>query len=248
MITIKSAQEIEYMRHAGQIVSETHKLLEKAIRPGVTTKELDSIAEEYIRSQGAEPSFKGYNGFPASICASVNEEVVHGIPGLTKLKDGNIISIDIGAIYKGYHGDAARTHPVGNISEEAKRLIQVTRDSFFEGLKFAVEGNRLSDISSAIQKYVECHGYSVVRDFVGHGIGQQMHEEPQIPNFGNPGRGPRLLTGMALAIEPMVNAGKHHVKILPNRWTVITVDGSFSAHYEHTIVIGQEGPEILTDT
>ncbi|MBZ4645211.1 MAG: methionyl aminopeptidase [Petroclostridium sp.] len=248
MITVKAAQEIEYMRKAGRIVAETHDLLEKAIRPGITTEELDSIAEEYIRSQGAIPSFKGYNGFPASICASVNAEVVHGIPSLNKLKDGDIISIDIGVMYKGYHGDAARTHPVGNISEEAKRLIKVTRESFYKGVKYAVEGNRLSDISSAIQKYVEQHGYSVVRDFVGHGIGQNMHEEPQIPNYGPPGRGPRLLAGMTLAIEPMVNMGKHHVKILPNRWTVVTVDGSLSAHYEHTVAITKGYPEILTGT
>ncbi|WHH61449.1 type I methionyl aminopeptidase [Petroclostridium sp. X23] len=248
MITIKSAQEIEYMRQAGRIVAQAHDILERAIRPGITTKELDSIVEEFIRSQGAVPSFKGYNGFPASICASVNGEVVHGIPGLTKLKDGDIISVDIGAMHNGYHGDAARTHPVGNVSDEAMRLIEVTQQSFYEGIKHAVEGSRLSDISSAVQKYVEDHGYSVVRDFVGHGIGQQMHEEPQIPNYGNPGRGPRLIAGMTLAIEPMVNAGKHDVKIMPNRWTVVTADGSLSAHYEHTILIAQGGPEILTST
>ncbi|MDK2798987.1 MAG: methionyl aminopeptidase [Clostridiales bacterium] len=248
MITIKSAREIEYMREAGRIVAEAHNLIEKAIRPGITTKELDNIAEQYILSQGAVPSFKGYNGFPASICASVNHEVVHGFPGLNELKDGDIISIDIGAMYKGYHGDAARTHPVGNVTDEAKRLIKVTRESFYEGIKHAVEGNRLSDISSAIQKYVENHGYSVVREFVGHGIGKKMHEEPQIPNYGPPGRGPRLQTGMTLAVEPMVNMGKYHVRILPNQWTVVTVDGSMSAHYEHTIVITQGEAEILTTT
>ncbi|MCG8501916.1 MAG: type I methionyl aminopeptidase [Firmicutes bacterium] len=246
MITIKSTQELEYMRQAGRIVFESHELLKKTIRPGITTKELDSIIEQYILSQGATPSFKGYNGFPASICASVNNEVVHGIPSLNKLKDGDIISIDIGAIYKGYHGDAARTHPVGKISEDAARLISVTEESFFEGMKYAVEGNRLSDISAAIQTYVENHGYSVVRDLVGHGIGRNMHEEPQIPNYGKPHRGPRLRAGMTLAIEPMINAGKYHVEILPDQWTVVTADGSLSAHYEHTIAITQGEPELLT--
>jgi len=246
MITIKSSQEIELMREAGRIVADTHRLLEKAIKPGITTKELDEIAEQYIRSQDAVPSFKGYNGFPASICTSVNEQVVHGIPSLNKLKDGDIISIDIGAIYKGYHGDAAKTYPVGNISEEAARLIRVTEESFYEGIKYAVEGNRLSDISSAIQQYVEKHGYSVVREFVGHGIGRQMHEEPQVPNYGNPGRGPRLRAGMTLAIEPMVNAGKYHVRILSNNWTVVTADNSLSSHYENTIAITNGAPEILT--
>ncbi len=246
MITIKSTQELEYMRQAGRIVFESHELLKKTIRPGITTKELDSIIEQYILSQGATPSFKGYNGFPASICASVNNEVVHGIPSLNKLKDGDIISIDIGAIYKGYHGDAARTHPVGKISEDAARLISVTEESFFQGMKYAVEGNRLSDISAAIQTYVENHGYSVVRDLVGHGIGRNMHEEPQIPNYGKPHRGPRLRAGMTLAIEPMINAGKYHVEILPDQWTVVTADGSLSAHYEHTIAITQGEPELLT--
>lgn len=246
MITIKADQEIAYMREAGRIVKEAHDLVEKAIQPGITTEELDSIAEKYIRSQGAIPSFKGYNGFPASICASLNDEVVHGIPGLNKLKDGDIISIDIGAMYRGYHGDAARTHPVGKCSEEVHRLIRVTKESFYKGLAYAVEGNRLSDISSAIQKHVEKNGYSVVRDFVGHGIGQEMHEDPQIPNYGAPGRGPRLFTGMTLAIEPMVNMGDYRVRIMPNNWTVVTVDGSLSAHYEHTILITKGHPEILT--
>lgn len=246
MITIKSPQEIKLMREAGRIVSETHKLLEKAVHPGITTQELDHIAEKYIRSQGAVPSFKGYEGFPASICASVNEEVVHGFPSLNKLKDGDIISVDIGAVIHGYHGDAARTYAVGTISGDAQRLIDVTRESFYQGIKYAVEGNRLSDISAAVQKYVESHGYSVVREFVGHGIGQAMHEDPQVPNYGLPGRGPRLKAGMTLAIEPMVNMGKHHIEILPNRWTVVTIDRSLSAHYENTIVITQGEPEILT--
>ena len=246
MITIKSAKQIEYMRHAGRIVFETHKRLEQAIKPGVTTKELDTIARKYILSQGATPSFKGYNGFPASICASVNEQVVHGIPSLKPLKDGDIISIDIGVNCKGYHGDAARTNPVGTISDKANRLIRITRESFYEGIKYAVEGNRLSDISAAIQQYAEKHSYSVVRDLVGHGIGSQMHEEPQIPNYGKPGRGPRLRAGMTLAIEPMINMGKYHVKVLPDQWTVVTTDGSLSAHYEHTVLITHNEPELLT--
>ena len=244
-ITIKSTQEIEYMRKAGRIVSDTHDLLKSHIKPGITTGELDRIAEQFIRSQGATPSFKGYNGFPGSICTSVNEQVVHGIPGLEMLKDGDIISVDIGAYYKGYHGDAARTFPVGKISQDAEKLIQVTKESFFEGLKYAVPGNRLSDISAAIQHYVESHGFSVVREFVGHGIGAELHEDPQVPNYGSPGRGPRLREGMALAIEPMVNMGRYEVNILSNRWTVVTIDASLSAHYEHTIVITKGAPEIL---
>lgn len=246
MITIKSSQEIELMRKAGRIVAETHELLRKEIRPGITTQQLDQMAEEYIKSQGAVPSFKGYNGFPASICASLNDEVVHGFPSLKQLKDGDIISIDVGAIYQGYHGDAARTYAVGNVSEEGLKLIKVTEESFFEGIKYAVEGNRLSDVSSAIQEYVEKHGFSVVRDFVGHGIGKNMHEDPQIPNYGRPGRGPRLCSGMTLAIEPMVNAGSYMVKIQPDGWTAVTIDGSLSAHYENTIVITEGAPEILT--
>ncbi len=246
MITIKSTKQIEYMRHAGSIVFETHKRLEEAIKPGVTTKELDIIAEKYILSQGATPSFKGYNGFPANICTSVNEQVVHGIPSLKALKDGDIISIDIGVNYKGYHGDAARTHPVGTISEQAKKLITITRESFYEGMRYAREGNRLSDISAAIQQYVEKQRYSVVRDLVGHGIGSQMHEEPQIPNYGKAGRGPRLRAGMTLAIEPMINMGKYQVKVLPDEWTVVTTDGSLSAHYENTIAITHNEPALLT--
>jgi methionyl aminopeptidase len=246
MIIIKSAKEIELMRIAGRIVAETHEKLKEVIKPGITTKELDIIAEEYIRKSGALPAFKGYYGFPASICTSVNEQVVHGIPGHVVLKDGDIVGIDIGAIYEGYVGDAARTLGIGTISSDAERLIKVTQESFFAGIEYAREGNRLSDISHAIQQYVESHGYSVVRDLVGHGIGKAMHEDPQIPNYGLAGRGPRLAAGMALAIEPMVNQGKYAVKTLSDGWTVLTADGSLSAHYENTIVITKQAPELLT--
>ncbi len=246
MIKIKSIQEIEYMKEAGRIVAETHKRIQEAIRPGITTAELNQIAETYILSQDAIPSFKGYQGFPASICASVNEEVIHGIPGPRILKNSDIISIDIGAMYKGYHGDAARTHSVGDITDEAQNLIDVTKESFYKGIEYAIEGNRLYDISFAIQSHIESHSYSVVRDYVGHGIGQEMHEEPQIPNYGSPGRGPRLQAGMTLAIEPMVNMWAYDVKTLSNQWTVVTADGGLSAHYENTIVITKDGPEILT--
>jgi methionyl aminopeptidase len=246
MIILKSPKEIEIMKKAGNLVAKTHEEVKRAIMPGVTTMELDKIAEEYIIRFGGKPAFKGYNGFPASICASINEEVVHGIPGSRILKEGDIISIDIGAIVDGYVGDAARTHPVGEISQESKKLIQVTRDCFFEGLKFAKENYRLSDISHAIQKHVESNGFSVVQDYVGHGIGRNMHEDPPIPNFGKPGRGPRLKPGMVLAIEPMVNTGTFHVKTLQDNWTVVTVDGKPSAHYENTIAITEGEPEILT--
>ncbi len=246
MIIIKSYKEIEYMREAGKIVAYVHEVLKQAIKPGITTKELDEIAEREILKHKALPAFKGYHGFPASICASVNEEVVHGIPGLKTLKDGDIISIDIGTIYNGYYGDAAKTHPVGHVSDEALRLIEVTRQSFYEGLSFCMEGNRLSDVSHAVQTYVEGQGFSVVRDFVGHGIGQNMHEDPQIPNFGLPGKGPRLGEGMVLAIEPMVNMGAYKVKTLLDNWTVVTLDGKMSAHYEHTVAITKDAPMILT--
>lgn len=246
MIIIKSQSEIEKMRKAGNIVGKTHEELKKYIKPGITTKELDEIAEDTIRSLGGIPAFKGYGGFPASICASINEEVVHGIPGLKKLKDGDIISIDIGAIFDGYYGDSANTYPVGETSDEANKLIEVTRDSFYEGLKFCKEGFRLSDISHAVQKHVEENGFSVVRDYVGHGIGANMHEDPQIPNFGLSGKGPRLRRGMALAIEPMVNAGTYKVKTLLDNWTVVTIDGKLSAHYEHTVIITEDEPLILT--
>lgn len=246
MIIIKQDHEIEYMRCAGRVVSDTLARLEEVIRPGVTTAEVDKIAEEMILKAGAKPSFKGYHGFPASICASVNTEVVHGIPTNRVLQDGDIISIDCGAILNGYHGDAARTIAVGAISPEAAKLIKVTEESFFHGIKKAVIGNRLTDISHDIQSYVESFGFSVVRDYVGHGIGRQMHEDPEVPNYGPAGRGPKLVRGMALAIEPMVNMGKFHVKSLQDGWTVVTGDGSLSAHYENTIVILDDGPEILT--
>lgn len=247
MIIIKTDNEIECMRQAGKIVGNTLLKLEEVIRPGITTAELDRIAEEYIVKQGARPSFKGYYGFPASICASVNEEVVHGIPSnKLVLQEGDIISVDCGAMLNGYHGDAARTFAVGNISEEAKRLIEVTKESFFRGVKKAVVGNKLTDISAEIQEYAESFGYSLVRDYVGHGIGKDMHEDPEVPNFGRPGRGPKLSKGMVLAIEPMVNIGKYHVRVEPNNWTVVTEDGSLSAHYENTVAILDDGPEILT--
>lgn len=246
MIVIKNQKEIDLMRAAGEIVAETLLLVENKVKPGITTAELDRIAEEFITKHGAKPSFKGLYGFPASLCISVNEQVVHGIPGGYVLKDGDIVSVDCGAMLNGFHGDAARTFAVGNVSEEAKKLIEVTKQSFFEGIKFAQVGNRLSDISHNVQKYVEASGFSVVRDFVGHGIGKSVHEAPDVPNFGRPGRGPKLVAGMALAIEPMVNIGDYKVQILNDDWTVVTRDNSLSAHYENTIVILPDGPEILT--
>lgn len=246
MIICKTQREIDIMRQAGRIVALTHEELKKHIKPGITTKELDLIAETFIRSHNAIPSFKGYNGFPGSICASINEELVHGIPGSKVLKDGDIISVDIGAYYNGYHGDSAWTFPVGTISEEAKKLLTVTEQSLFEGLKLAKPGNRLQDISHAIQMHVERNGFSIVEEFVGHGIGQDLHEDPPIPNYGLPNKGPILKKGMTLAIEPMVNQGKRFVKILPDNWTVITTDKKLCAHYEHTIVITDDGYEILT--
>ncbi len=246
MINIKSDMEIEYMRNAGKVVAETLAIIEQVIKPGISTAEIDKLAEEFIIKQGAKPSFKGYCGFPASICTSVNDEVVHGIPTNRILLEGDIISIDCGAILNGYHGDAARTFPVGKVSNEATMLIEVTKNSFFKGVEKAIIGNRLSDISAAIQYYAEEHGYSVVRDFVGHGIGKSMHEDPEVPNYGTPSRGPKLVHGMVLAIEPMINIGKHYVKVKSNKWTVITRDGSLSAHYENTVAITKDGPEILT--
>ena len=246
MIIIKSQKEIEIMREAGKIVAETHEILKSAIVPGISTLELDKIAEENIRKYNAIPSFKGYGGFPGSICASINEEVVHGIPSKKILKEGDIVSLDVGAYYKGYHSDSAKTHGVGVISEEDRKLIEVAKQSFYEGIKFAKLGYRLSDISHAIQAHVEKHGFSVVRDLVGHGVGSELHEDPQIPNYGSPGKGPKLKEGMVLAIEPMVNAGKFHVKMLGDGWTIVTIDSKKSAHYEHTIAITEDGPLILT--
>ncbi|HCO74558.1 MULTISPECIES: type I methionyl aminopeptidase [Clostridium] len=246
MMNIKSDTELEYMRSAGKVVADTLAMIQKVIKPGITTAEIDKLAEEFILAQGAIPSFKGYGGFPGSICASVNDVVIHGIPNDTVLVEGDIISVDCGAILNGYHGDAARTFPVGNISKEAQHLIDVTKESFFKGIEKAVVGNRLTDISAAIQKHAESFGYSVVRDFVGHGIGTSMHEDPQVPNYGTAGKGPKLVHGVVLAIEPMINMGNYKVKIKPDGWTVVTSDGKLSAHYENTIAITNEGVEILT--
>ncbi|MGE5613438.1 MAG: type I methionyl aminopeptidase [Bacillota bacterium] len=253
MIYIKSKSELELMKKAGEIVATALKLVEEAVKPGVTTRELDSIAEKYILSQKAVPLFKGVRcaieggiDFPGTICASVNNEVIHGIPGLRQLKDGDIISVDIGVSFSGFCGDAARTFPVGNVSEEAMRLIRATEQSFYEGIKYAFKGNRVADISRAVQQYVESEGFSVVRDFVGHGIGREMWEAPQVPNFATRERGPRLEPGMTLAIEPMVNQGAHYVKILDDKWTVVTADGKLSAHYENTIAITDGEPLIMT--
>jgi len=246
MITIKSASQIDKMKRAGEIVALTHELMRKNICEGVTTKELDRIAEEFIRSKGAIPSFKNYNGYPASICASVNDVVIHGIPGNTRLKNGDIVGIDIGAYIDGYHGDSANTYGVGDISKEAADLIETAKRGFEEGVKMAVAGNRVGDISAAIQQYVESKGYSIVREFVGHGVGAQMHEEPEVPNYGRAGHGPRLCNGMTLAVEPMINAGKRNVVMLDDDWTIVTEDGSLSAHYEHSIAITKEEPILLT--
>lgn len=234
------------MREAGRIVALTLQALEKVIEPGITTLELDKIAEETIKKLGGKPAFKGLYGFPATICASINEEVVHGIPGLRKLRNGDIISIDIGAVVDGYYGDAAKTWPVGEVSPEAKKLIEVTEASLYAGIEAAVVGNRVSDISHAVESYVVRHGFSVVRQYAGHGIGKALHEEPNVPNYGKPGRGARLVPGMTLAIEPMVNIGTYEVFTLPDKWTVVTRDGKWSAHFEHTIAITENGPMILT--
>lgn len=247
MIILKSKKEIELIREAGKIVAYTHEVVKEAIRPGISTLELDEIAEKTIRKYNALPSFKGYGGFTGSICASINEVVVHGIPKKTEiLMDGDIISIDVGAQYKGYHGDAAKTHPVGNVSQDDIRLIEETRASFYKGIEQALVGKRLSDISHAIQMHVEAFGFSVVREFVGHGVGMSLHEDPQIPNYGPPDRGPRLESGMVLAIEPMINQGTYKVQVLEDGWTVVTLDNKKSSHYEHTIAITDNGPDILT--
>ncbi|KRE93821.1 methionine aminopeptidase [Paenibacillus sp. Soil766] len=246
MIICKSEVELDLMREAGRIVAETHRLLARAIRPNITTKELDQIAEGFIRSQGAIPSFKGYNGFPGSICASVNEELVHGIPGPRKLVEGDIISIDIGAQYKGYHGDSAWTYPVGEISETAQRLLTVTEESLYRGIAQAKPDARLYTLSHAIQTCIEDAGFSVVIEYVGHGIGTDLHEEPQIPNYGIPDKGPRLKPGMVLAIEPMVVVGERFVQTLEDDWTVVTSDRTLCAHFEHTVAITAAGYEILT--
>lgn len=246
MIICKTPRELEVMRIAGKIVALTHQELKNYIKPGITTKELDAIAEKFIKQHDAIPSFKGYNGFAGSICASVNEELVHGIPGDKILKNGDIISIDIGAKYNGYHGDSAWTYAVGDISEENQKLLDVTEQSLNKGLEEAKPGVRLSNISHAIQTHVESYDFSIVREYVGHGVGQDLHEDPQIPHFGPPNKGPRLKPGMVLAIEPMVNAGKRYVRTLPDNWTVVTTDGKMCAHFEHTIAIVETGYEILT--
>lgn len=247
MIYVKSSAEIAKMKVSGRIVYDTLCEVEKHIQAGITTKELDQIARNYILSQGAKPSFLNYNGYPASICASVNEVVIHGIPSSRKLKDGDIISIDVGAVKDGYHGDAARTFTVGNVNPEAKRLIDVTKQSFFEGLKFARHGERLGSVQAAIQKHVEENGFGIVRNYCGHGIGKAMHESPEIPNHGTAGRGIRLVKGMTIAVEPMVTYGSYATTVLNDGWTVVTMDGSLSAHYENTILITDGEPELLTN-
>ncbi len=246
MIILKSDEEVKIIRQACQIVAKTLALLKEAVRPGICTEDLDKIAEEFIVSQGARPAFKGYREFPSTLCASVNEQVVHGIPSKQVLKEGDIIGMDMGAIVDGYYGDAAVTVPVGKVSPEVENLLKVTEESLHKGIDQACHGNRLSDISHAIQVHAEGAGYSVVTDFVGHGIGRNLHEDPQVPNFGSPGQGPRLKKGMVLALEPMVNLGVPEVKVLGDRWTVVTSDGKWSAHFEHTIAITDEGPVILT--
>ena len=247
MIVLKTGRELKIMKEACRISAAALQIIGNAVEPGVTTLELDLLAEKFIRSEGATPNFKNYQGYPATACISINNEVIHGIPSKKrKLKAGDIVSVDLGAEFNGYHGDNAATFACGDISLEAKRLMDTTRESLYEGICAACAGSRIGDISSAVQKYVEARGYSVVRQFVGHGIGTKLHEAPEVPNFGTPGRGIRLLPGMTLAIEPMVNAGKSDVEVMPDGWTVLTRDGSLSAHFEHTIVITPEGPQILT--
>ena len=246
MITLKSPHEIELMRRAGKITAAARALAGEMIRPGITTEAINKEVDHFIRKEGAVPSFYHYNGYPASVCVSVNDEVIHGIPGKRRLKEGDIVSIDVGAFIDGYHGDCAATFPCGEISPEAQDLINVTRQCFFEGIANAREGNRLGDISSAVQRYAESHGYSVVREYVGHGIGTMLHESPEVPNYGVPGRGPRLRSGMTIAVEPMINAGGYGIVRLDDEWTVVTADGKYSAHYENTILITDGEPEILT--
>ena len=246
MITIKNGEELANMRKACKITAAARALAGEMVRPGVTTREIDKAVHDFIVSQGAKPSFLGYGGFPGSTCISVNSTVIHGIPGSYVLQDGDIVSVDVGAYYKGFHGDCAATYPCGTISAEAQKLIQVTKDSFYEGIRYATRGHRVSDISHAIQTYVESNGFSVVRSFVGHGVGAQLHEEPEVPNYGTAGHGPRLLPGMTLAVEPMVNAGTWEVRVLRDGWTAVTADGKLSAQYENTVCITDGEPEILT--
>ncbi len=247
MIVLKTGYELKIMREACRISAGALQTAGKAVEPGVSTAEIDKLAEDYIRSQGGEPNFKNYEGYPATACISINNEVIHGIPTAKRiLKRGDIVSIDLGAKFDGYHGDNAATFACGDISPQAKRLIDTTRESLYEGINAAVSGGRIGDIGNAVQSYVEARGYSVVRQFVGHGVGTQLHEAPEVPNFGTAGRGIRLMPGMTLAIEPMVNAGGSGVRILPDGWTVLTSDGSLSAHFEHTVVITADGPKIMT--
>lgn len=246
MIELKTEREIEIVRNNGRILAQTLRLLGEKIRPGIKTKELDQLAEEFIKKQGAYPAFKGYRGFPASICVSINEEVVHGIPGERILQEGQIVSVDVGVFKDGYYADAAFTYPVGEISPEAQRLICVTQEALKSAINFVREGKHVSDVSYAIQSFVEQNGFSVVRDLVGHGIGKHMHEEPQIPNFGEPGEGVRLKRGMVLAIEPMVNAGSYEICTKEDKWTIVTRDGSLSAHFEHTVAVTENGAKVLT--
>ncbi len=247
MINIKSKSEIELMKIAGRVTGEALKRIEEAVKPGVTTAELDRIAEKYIKGQGCIPSFKNYGGFPGNICASVNDVIIHGFPDNIPLKEGDIVSIDVGACYKGYHGDAARTFAVGGIAPETKRLIDVTKESFFRGIEFAKEGYRICDISGAVQGYVEENGFSVLRDYCGHGVGSQLHEEPDVPNYLSKGqRGPRLRAGMVIAVEPMINQGKKEYYVADNEWAVLTADGKPSAHYENTVLITDGEPVLLT--
>ncbi len=248
MITIKNEHELESMRKACKITAAARALAGDMVKPGVSTKAIDRAVHDYIVSQGAKPSFLHYNGYPASVCVSVNSTVIHGIPGGYILKEGDIVSIDVGAYYEGFHGDCAATFACGAISTEARKLIDVTKQSFFEGIRCARKGARVQDISHAIQTYVESNGFSVVRSFVGHGVGRQLHEEPEVPNFGHPGRGPRLLPGMTIAVEPMVNEGTYDVRVLKDGWTTVTADGKLSAHYENTVLITDGEPEILTVT
>ena len=249
LITLKSPREQEAMRKAGRITAQARALAGSMVRPGVTTKEIDNAVRKFIRGHGAQPSFLGYGGFSGSACISVNEVVIHGIPSRRiVLREGDIVSIDVGAFIDGVHGDCAATYPCGAVSPEAQRLIEVTRQSFWEGFQFAKAGCRVSDISHAVQVYVEGHGYSVVRDFVGHGVGAKLHEPPEVPNFGPAGHGPRLQPGIAIAVEPMVCEGDWHVKVLKDGWTTVTEDGSLAAHYENTILITEDGPEITTVT
>ena len=246
MIILKSSHEIDLMRRAGKITAAARALAGEMVRPGVTTQSINDEVERFIRKQGAVPSFLHYNGFPASVCISVNDEIIHGIPGKRALHEGDIVSIDVGAYIGGFHGDCAATFPCGRVNPEAQRLIDVTRQSFFEGIRFAREGQRLQDISAAVQACAEGNGFSIVREYVGHGVGSKMHEPPEIPNYGRPGHGPRLLRGMTLAVEPMVNAGAASIVQMDDGWTVRTADGKMAAHYENTILITDGEPEILT--